>query len=138
MMPMRSLIVMSALLLGPATLAAQEPIVAAGSRVRLTTKALEKLDGTIAEWRGDTIVLRPKKGLLTEVPMDEVSDLSVVRGRRADPLGGAVKGMVIGAAAGLAVFGALCGEEDIDPRPGDWGPSACSWSEAGVLLMGTG
>ncbi len=135
---MRSLIVMSTLLLGPATLAAQEPIVAAGSRVRLTTKGLEKVEGTITEWRGDTIVLRPKKGLLTEVPMDQVSDLSVVRGRRPNPVGGAVKGMVVGGAAGLAVFGALCGEEDIDPGPDDGGPGVCSWSDAWFLLMGTG
>ena len=93
---MRSLKVIGALLLVPVTLAGQEPLVAAGTRVRLTTKALEKLEGTVTEWRGDTLVLRPKKGLLTSVPMGEVNDLLVVRGRRPDPWGGAVKGMMVG------------------------------------------
>ncbi len=135
---MRSLNVIGALLLAPATLAAQEPLVAAGTRVRLTTKALEKLEGTVTEWRGDTLVVRPKKGLLTSVPMGEVNDLLVVRGRRPDPWGGAVKGMMVGAGTGVVILSALCGEEDIDPGPGEGGPGACTWSDVGFLLMGTG
>ncbi len=135
---MRSLAVIGALLLVPATLAAQEPLVAAGTRVRLTTKALEKVDGTVTEWRGDTIVLSPKKGLLTSVPMGDVVDLLVVRGRRSNPWGGAVKGMVIGGGTGLVVLAALCGEEDIDPGAGEGSPNTCSWSDVGFLLMGTG
>jgi len=135
---MRRLMVIGVLLLGPGMLAGQAPIVAAGTRVRLTTKTLERLEGTVTEWRGDTIVLSPKKGLLTSVPMGEVSELSVVRGRRPNPWGGAVKGMMLGGGTGLVVLAALCGEEDIDPGAGQGGPNACSWSDVGFLLMGTG
>ena len=106
--------------------------------MRLTTKALEKLEGTVTAWRGDTIVLRHKKGLLTTVPMGEVNDLLVVRGRRPNPWGGAVKGMMLGAGTGLVILSALCGEEDIDPGAGEGGPDACSWSDVGFLMLGTG
>ena len=135
---MRSLSVVGVLFLVPAALTAQESLAAVGARVRVTTMARENLEGTVTAWRGDTMVLRPKKGLLTEVPIGEVSSLSVVRGRRPNPLGGAAKGMIIGAGTGVAVFSALCGEEDIDPGPGEGNPDACSWSDAGFLLMGTG
>ena len=135
---MRSLMAVGAWLLASAPAWAQDPVVAPGTRVRITTRAHERLEGTVTEWRGDTLTLRPKKGLLTEVPMSEVSDLSVVRGRRPNPLGGAVKGMVLGAGTGLVILGALCGEEDIDPGAGEGSPDACSWSDFGFLLMGTG
>lgn len=135
---MRTLSVVGVLSLVPAALPAQESLVAVGARVRVTTTARENLEGTVTAWRGDTMVLRATKGLLTEVPIGEVSSLSVVRGRRPNPLGGAVKGMLVGGGAGVAVFSAICGEADIDPGPGDSDPGACSSSDAWFLLMGTG
>ena len=126
------------MLLAAAPLSLQDPLVPTGTRVRITTHTLDRLEGTVAEWRGDTIVLRAKKGLLTAVPIAEVSDLSAVRGRRPNPWGGAVKGMMLGAGTGLVVLSALCGEEDIDPGAGEGSPNACSWSDVGFPLMGTG
>jgi len=135
---MRSVSVVGVLLLLPAALAAQESLIAVGTRVRLTTSARENLEGTVTAWRGDTVVLRHKKGLLTAVPIGEVSSFLAVRGRRPNPLGGAVKGMMLGAGTGLVVLTALCGEEDIDLGAGEGTPDACSWSDVGFLLMGTG
>lgn len=135
---MRSPSLVGVLLLVPAALASQESLVPVGTRVRLTTSARERVEGTVTAWRGDTLVLRPKKGLLTTVPIGDVSDLLVVRGRRPDPWGGAVKGMMAGGGTGLVILAALCGEQDIDPGPGEGGPDSCSWSDVGFLLMGTG
>jgi hypothetical protein len=134
----RSLIAVGAWLLAWAPAWAQDSVVAPGTRVRITTRALERLEGTVTAWRGDTLTLRPKKGLLTEVPMGEVSDLSVVHGRRPNPWGGAVKGMVLGGGTGLVILSAMCGEQDIDPGAGEGSPDTCSWSDVGFLLMGTG
>lgn len=133
------------LLLQPVALAAQDAVVAEGTRVRLTARQLsgpdsgktQKLKGTVAGWRGDTLVLRLHNGLLTAMPIGSVTRLSVPGGRRPDPLGGAFKGMVVGGAAGLAVLTALCGEEDIDPGAGEGDPNSCSTSDAGYLLLGT-
>ena len=133
------------LLLQPAALPAQDPVVAEGTRVRLTARQLrgpdsgktENLKGTVAGWRGDTLVLRVHKGLLTAVPLGSVSRLSVPGGRGPDPLGGAFKGMLVGGGAGLAVLTALCGEEDLDPGAGEGDPNSCSTNDVGFLLLGT-
>jgi hypothetical protein len=137
--------VVGGLLLLPTALLAQDPLVTVGTRVRLTTHQpagpdsgkTEELQGTVSGWRGDTLVLRVHKGLLTAVPSGTVSRLLVPGGRAPDPLGGAAKGMAVGAGVGFAVLGALCGEEDIDPGPGEGGKSSCTFSDLGVLLLGT-
>lgn len=138
--------VVSGLLLLPALLLAQESIARVGTRVRLTARThsgpdswtTEHFKGTVAGWRGDTVVLRVKDGLLTAVPVNTVSRFAVSRGRTPDPVGGALKGLGAGAAVGLIVLGTLCGEEDIDPGPGEGDEDSCTLSDVGVLLLGTG
>ena len=138
---MRSIAVVKGLLLLPAAMRAQDSLVAVGTRVRVTTRResgkTDVLRGTVAAWRGDTLVVRQKNALLTAVPMGTVSRLHVPGGRRPDPLGGAWKGMVVGGAAGLAVFGALCGEEDIDIGAGEGSPDSCTTDDAGIIFVGT-
>lgn len=131
----------ASLVLLPVAMRAQDSLVAVGTRVRVTTRRdsgkTDVLRGTVAAWRGDTLVLRQKNALLTAVPMGTVSRLHVPGGRRPDPLGGAFKGMIVGGAAGLAVLGALCGEEDIDLGAGEGSPDSCTTDDAGILLLGT-
>jgi hypothetical protein len=94
--------------------------------------------GTIAEWRGDTLVLRTNKALLTGIPLNTVSRLSVSRGRAPDPVGGALKGAGIGGGVGLALLVAACGEADEDPGPGTGDDDTCTLSDFGNILLLTG
>ncbi|HEU5261658.1 MAG TPA: hypothetical protein VFU41_09590 [Gemmatimonadales bacterium] len=140
---------LAALLLAPAAALAQDSI-AVGTRVKVRAHYVPgiegqqptELRGTVAGHAGDTLLLRiePQKAPAADVvaiPLASVSYLARSRGHGPQPLRGAWYGFGSAVGLGLVTLSALCGEEDIDPGPGEDTPETCSLSDVGHILLGT-
>jgi hypothetical protein len=126
----------------PQTVAAQqlppELLPAAGARVRVVTRAGDRVSGTLSTTAGDTLVfiaLRrdPLRRTELALPTDQVRELWVTRGRRRAR--GALYGLGIGFLAGAAAGAAIGYIGPADSECGDF-PCGRGWNAAAGAIGG--
>lgn len=150
-MSWRSGFVLTTLLLVIPALRAQESVTP-GMRVKVKMDRVPGILAKTAEVRGmvvsttgDTLFLELEPGTRWSksgsptfaVPRDGIIQLSVSRGRGPQPLAGAAYGGIGGVMLGLSVLTLLCGEEDIEPGPGEGDKNTCTLSDVGSILFFT-
>jgi hypothetical protein len=110
-MPPRAWIAIVVMLIGPASLSAQD--LAPGSRVRVSVPGRSPLLGTLVRMSGDSVWVRGAAGVesrpLTRTPP---AVLEVSRGSRSHTLTGALVGLAVGTLVTVGFLAAFCSDRD--------------------------
>jgi len=109
----------------------------AGARLRIASPRGRRVEGTLTEWRGDTVFLAGAKGAPRAVVMGPDTRIAVSAGRHGEAAPGFLIGFALGAAGGGAGAGTACG--NFMGGGGDCsGATALGVLAGGVVLGGVG
>lgn len=106
----------------------------AGTRLRIASPRGRRVEGTLTEWRGDTVLLAAAKRAPRAVAIGPDSRIAVSAGRHGQALPGFLIGFALGAAGGGAGASTACG--NFMGGGGDCGGATGLGVLAGGLVLG--